>query len=161
MKICNMEAMKKIKQLEEEIRLLDLNEKQNCIVSYKEGEEKSVPNYDYASTRKAIEKANAEVRKIKFALSIANTTYKIDEFNITISEALVYLAQLSNEYDRLSSLASRNKISRRITANGVLEYTECLYDTEEAKKEQRAVFEKISKLQVAIDRANLNCFIEI
>lgn len=161
MKICNMEAMKKIKQLEEEIRLLDLNEKQNCIVSYKEGEEKSVPNYDYARTRKAIEKANAEVRKIKFALSVANTTYKIDEFNITISEALVYLAQLSNEYDRLSSLASRNKISRRITANGVLEYTECLYDTEEAKKEQRTVFEKISKLQVAIDRANLNCFIEI
>ncbi len=161
MKVCNTEAMKKIKQLDEEIRLLEMDEEKNCIVQFKEGEEKKMSNYNYTKTRKAIEKANTEIRKIKYALSVANSTYKIDEFDITIGEALVYLAQLNNEYGRLSTLASRNKISRRITTNGVLEYTECLYDPEQVKKEQREIFAKITKLQVAIDRANLNCFIDL
>ena len=161
MKICNMEAMKQIKQLEEEINLLESEERMNCVVSYKEGETKTIPNYDYKKVRKLINDANDKIRKIKYALQVVNGSYKIDEFNITIAEALVYLAQLNNEYSRLSFLTSKNKISRRITANGVLEYTECQYNPEDVKKDQKELLAKISKLQVAIDRANLNCFIEI
>ena len=161
MKVCNSEAMKKVKALEEELNKLRFNEAQNSMISYKEGEKKIKVDYDYSKTRKEIEKINAEIRKIKNALAVANSTFKIDEFSITIGEALVYLAQLNSEYNNLSQLASRNKISRRITQNGVLEYTECTYDTDEAKKDQKEVFAKIGKLQVAIDRANLNCFIEI
>ena len=161
MKVCNSEAMKKVKALEEELNKLIFNETQNSMISYKEGEKKIKVDYDYSKTRKEIERINAEIRKIKNALAVANSTFKIDDFGITIGEALVYLAQLNSEYNNLSQLASRNKISRRITQNGVLEYTECTYDTDEAKKDQKEVFAKIGKLQVAIDRANLNCFIEI
>lgn len=161
MKVCNSEAMKKVKALEEELNKLRFNETQNSMISYKEGEKKIKVDYDYSKTRKEIERINAEIRKIKNALAVANSTFKIDDFGITIGEALVYLAQLNSEYNNLSQLASRNKISRRITQNGVLEYTECTYDTDEAKKDQKEVFAKIGKLQVAIDRANLNCFIEI
>lgn len=161
MKVCNSEAMKKVKALEEELNKLRFSEAQNSMISYKEGEKKIKVDYDYSKTRKEIERINAEIRKIKNALAVANNTFKIDEFSITIGEALVYLAQLNSEYNNLSQLASRNKISRRITQNGVLEYTECTYDTDEAKKDQKEVFAKIGKLQVAIDRANLNCFIEI
>lgn len=161
MKVCNSEAMKKVKALEEELNKLRFYEAQNSMISYKEGEKKIKVDYDYSKTRKEIEKINAEIRKIKNALAVANSTFKIDELSITIGEALVYLAQLNSEYNNLSQLASRNKISRRITQNGVLEYTECTYDTDEAKKDQKEVFAKIGKLQVAIDRANLNCFIEI
>ena len=161
MKVCNSEAMKKVKSLEEELNKLRFSEAQNSMISYKEGEKKIKVDYDYSKTRKEIERINAEIRKIKNALAVANSTFKIDDFGITIGEALVYLAQLNSEYNNLSQLASRNKISRRITQNGVLEYTECTYDTDEAKKDQKEVFAKIGKLQVAIDRANLNCFIEI
>lgn len=161
MKVCNSEAMKKVKALEEELNKLRFNETQNSMISYKEGEKKIKVDYDYSKTRKEIERINAEIRKIKNALAVANSTFKIDDFGITIGEALVYLAQLNSEYNNLSQLASRNKISRRITQNGVLEYTECTYDTDEAKKDQKEVFAKIGKLQVVIDRANLNCFIEI
>lgn len=161
MKICNMEAMKKIKQLEEEINILQNEERMNCVVSYKEGEKKTAPAYDYAKTRKLINEANDEIRRIKYALQVANTTYKVDNFNISISEALVYLAQLNAEYSRLSLLSNRTKISRRITANGVLEYTECQYDPEKVKEDQKNLYAKINKLQVSIDRANLNCFIDL
>lgn len=161
MKICNAEAMKKIKSLEEDLNALRFAEEINSVISYKEGEEKIVADYDYKTTRKEVEKITAEIRKIKHALAVANSTYVIDDFKITIGEALVYLAQLGREYDKLSELACRKKISRRITANGVLEYTECNYDPEQVKKDQKAIYGKIGKLQVAIDRANLNCFIEL
>lgn len=161
MKVCNAEAMKKIKGLEEELNKIKYNEETNCTISYKEGEEKNLPNYNYLETRKNIERINKEIRNIKNALQVANSTYKIDIFNITIGEALVYLAQLNNEYSSLNNLSTKNKISRRITQNGVVEYTECIYDPEQVKKEEKELYEKIGKLQVAIDRANLNCIIEI
>ena len=158
MKVCNAEAMKKVKSLEDDILTLRYNENMNSTVSYKEGETKTEVNYDYKATRKSIEKLNAEIRRIKNALSVANSTYVIDGFGITIGEALVYLAQLNREREIVSELANRNKLSRRITSNGVIEYTECTYDPEQ---DQKALYEKISKLQVAIDRANLTCMIEI
>lgn len=161
MKICNAEAMKQIKILEEELESLRENENMNCTISYKEGEKKVAVDYDYKNTRKEVEKINGDIRKIKKALAAANSTFLIDEFGMTIGEALVYLAQLNNEYFKLDELVNRNKISRRITANGVLEYTECNYEPAQAKVDQKAIYAKINKLQVAIDRANLNCFIEI
>lgn len=161
MKICNAEAMKMIKNLEADLAIVKQNEAFNATVSYKEGETKTKVNYDYDATRKEIAKINTAIRKIKHALAVANCNYMVDEFKITIGEALIYLAQLNNEYNLVSQLASRNKLSRRITANGVLEYTECSYDPEKAKQEQKEIYATIGKLQVAIDRANLNCYIEI
>lgn len=161
MKICNSEAMKKIKSLEEDLSRIRYNESYNSVISYKEGEQKVIPDYDYETTRNEVNRINAEIRKIKRALAVANSTYIIDDFNMTIGEALIYLAQLNNEYSNLYQLANRNKITRRITPNGVLEYTECCYEPEKAISDRKKIYDEIGKLQVSIDRANLNCFIEI
>lgn len=161
MKVCNTEAMKKIKELEAQKTLLVYNEQNRSTVSYKEGETKTPAKYDYAKTRKEIAKLDTKVREIKHALAVANSTVKVDDFDMTIGEALVYLAQLNAEYRRLDDLTDRDKLSRRITANGVIEYTECLYEPEEVEKEQKALYAKICKLQVAIDRANLTNYLEI
>lgn len=161
MKVCHSEAMKKVKELEEQKKLLIYNENKRCTVSYKEGEEKTPVDYDYAKCRKETEKLDSETRRIKHALAVANVSVKVDDFDMTIGEALVYLAQLNSEYVRLSMLAGREKLSRRITTNGVVEYTECMYDPDKAEKDQKALYTKICKLQVAIDRANLNNYVEI
>ncbi|MDE7107768.1 MAG: hypothetical protein K2O39_05535 [Clostridiales bacterium] len=161
MKICHSEAMKRIKELEEQKNLLVYNESNRCTVSYKEGEEKTPSKYNYVKTRVEIEKIDKEVRAIKHALAVANSTIKVDDFDMTIGEALVYLAQLNAEYRRLDNLTDRDKLSRRITANGVIEYTECLYEPEKVEKDQKALYSKICKLQVAIDRANLNNYLDI
>ena len=161
MKICNAEAMKMIKSLEKDLERIRLNEELNSVFSYKEGEQKILPEYDYAKARQEKEEINAKIRKIKHALAIANTVFKIDYFNITIGEALVYLAQLNNEYDELEELANRRKITRHITSNGVLEYTECTYEPEQVKQDRKEIYAQICKLQVAIDRANLNSEIEL
>ncbi len=161
MKICNSEAMKLIKELEIQKRSLLYTESSRCTVSYKEDEKKSPSHYDYFETRKKIAELNGQVRKIKNLLAKANCTVLVDDFDMTIGEALVYLAQLNGEYDRLCTLSENEKLSRRITVNGVLEYTETLYDPEQAEADKVALHQKICKLQVAIDRANLNSFIEL
>ncbi len=161
MKVCNSEAMKLIKDLEEKKQLLISNEDKRSRISYKEGEEKVINRYDYDQTRKEVAKIDERIRKIKHALAKCNCTAVIDGFGITIGEALVYLAQLNTEYGQLDELSNYNKLSRRITANGVLEYTECLYDPEKVAEDMDVLHTKIGKLQVAIDRANLNNYVEI
>lgn len=161
MKMCHSEAMKAVKDLEEKRQLIIYNENNRSRISYKENEEKVINSYDYAETRKAIAEIDGRIRKIKHALAASNCNTVIDDFGITIGEALVYLAQLNTEYRQLDDLTDYNKLSRRITANGVLEYTECLYDPETVAKDMEALHAKIGKLQVAIDRANLTTYIEI
>lgn len=161
MKVCIAEAMKKIKELEEEKQLLVYGETRRCTVSYKEGEEKVLPDYNYQDTRKRIAELDDEVRRIKYIISKANCEIQLDGFNLSICEGLILLAQYRKECDRLSRLASRDQKTRRITPNGVLEYTECLYDVKEAEKAQKDLNALIGKLQVSIDRANLVNEIEI
>lgn len=161
MKICNSEAMKLIKELETKKNLIVFAETNRSRISYKEGEEKCPAKYSYEATRKQIREIDGQIRKLKHALAVANCSVKIDEFDITIGEALVYLAQLNAEYSRLDELGEYDKLSRRITSNGVLEYTECLYDPDKVVEDQQKLYSAICRLQVAIDRANLTNFIEI
>lgn len=161
MKMCNSEAMKAVKELEEKRKNIIYVENTQSRVSYKEGEEMLITEYDYLTTRSALAEIDGKIRKIKHALAVCNCTAVVDDFGITIGEALVYLAQLNAEYRQINALGANCKLSRRITANGVLEYTECLYDPDEATREAEALHSKICKLQVAIDRANLTNYIEV
>ena len=161
MKVCIAEAMKLIKDLEEEKDMLVYGENRRCTVSYKEGEEKVLPDYNYAATRKRIAELDGEVRRIKHIISKANCEILLDGFGISICEGLILLAQYRKEYDRLSRLAAKDQVTRRITPNGVLEYTECLYDVKQAAQAQKDLNVTIGKLQVAIDRANLVNEIEV
>lgn len=153
--LCSAEIMKMIKDLEEEKCSVIHKEDNHSLVSYKEGEKKSPSDYDYNESRQSITKINDKIRYLKFALQKANCSTWVLGFDMTVSEALVYLAQLTSEYDQLSHLSRRIQISRRITPNGVLEYTECMFDVKQAEKDKFELKTKIGKLQVAIDRANL------
>lgn len=161
MQVCNMQAMKMIKELEARKAVLISNEDCRCTYSYKEGENKVLPDYDYEGTRREVHALDERIRAIRSALARANTEVKVDGFGITIGEALVYLAQMQGERVQLESLTGNQQVSRRITANGVLEYTECAYDVKKAAADLEALRVRIGELQVAIDRANLVNMIEI
>jgi len=161
MKMCHSEAMKRIKELDERKKALVAAEMTRSRVSYKEGEEKTPTKYDYFATRRELAELDEQIRKIKHVLAKANCEVTVDPFAITIGEALVYLAQFNAEYARLQNLSNAEKLTRRLTVNGVIEYTECLYDPDEAAREQKRVYSEICKLQVAIDRANLLHEVEI
>ena len=161
MKVCHTEVMKLIKELEEQKSILLSKEDESCTVSFKEGEEKITNGYNYAETRQKINEIDARIRFLRSVLAKANCTVLVDKFNVTIGEALVMLAQLQNQRAHLESLARNKQLSRRITMNGVLEFTECLYSTEQAQSDAKALRQTIAELQMCIDRANLVNFVEI
>ena len=160
MKICHTEAMKLIKELEQQKSVVLRKEADNYSISYKEGEEKLKTDYSYLETRKEIASLDKKIRTLKTLLAIANTKVIIDDFNITIGEALVYLAQLQKEKSELEYLGSKQQLTRRSTPNGVIEYTECVYDVNKVNEDILVIRKKINDLQIAIDRANLTSYIE-
>ena len=161
MKICHMEAMKEIRALEEKKDMLLAYELERSRVSYKEGEARVDTGYSYEKTREEIAAIDGRIREIRSAIALANCTVRLDGFDCTIGEGLVMLAQWNAEYDRLSYLCRMQQKTRRITANGVLEYTECLFDVASVEAERDELRRKIGSLQVAIDRANLTSYVEI
>ncbi len=161
MKVCHAEVMKLIKELERQKATLLDEERDGCRVSYKEGEEPMAGEYDYAGTRKAVRALDERIRTLRATLAKANCTVTVEPFTVTLGEALVMLAQLRSECEVLEMLAGFRQRSRRITMNGVLEYTDCLFDVRQAAEDAAAIRKKIAELQVAIDRANLNNFVEI
>lgn len=161
MKICHMEAMKMIKELEQQKENLITVEDTCCTISYREDEEKVKLNYNYDVTRAKIKEIDDKVRMIKSKMAKSNCTVLVDGFDITIGEALVLLAQMQKEIIQLDFLSEKKQLTRQITYNGVIEYTECNYDVEKVKAELQALRTKVGKLQIAIDRANLITEIEI
>ena len=161
MKVCHTQAMKMIKEYEEQKRILLMREDNYSQVSYKEGEKKIASDYNYNAVRKAFKKLDSEVRKMRAALAEANCRVVVDDFEITIGEALVMLAQMQSERQHLEGMANSVQLSRRLTQNGVIEYTECLFDVAKVKQDVSELRQKISNLQVAIDRANLTNYIEL
>ena len=131
--------MKRVKELNERKSVILIDELRRMQVSYKEGEQPVQVDYDYAKTREEVKSIDDEVRKIRHLTALANCTAMTDE-GCTISEALVLLAQLNAEKVRVERLAAAEKLTRRITPNGVLEYTVCNYDPAAAAADPYAAY---------------------
>ncbi|MCH5156875.1 MAG: hypothetical protein J1G02_03240 [Clostridiales bacterium] len=161
MKMCHSEVIKYIKELESKKHVLLRHESSNCRYTYQEEDAKIVPEYSYAKTRKAVDLLDTKIRKLRHALAVANTTVMVDEFNVTLGEALVMLAQYQNKCELLEDMSSRQQISQRSSYSGKMEITCCNYDVVTALKDYENLRLVINRLQVAIDRANLTNYVEV
>ena len=161
MKMCHSEVIKYIKELENKKRVLLRQEENDCKYTYQDEESKIVPNYNYKKTRQAVDALDAKIRKLRHLLAVANCTVTVDEFDVTLGEALVMLAQYQNKCDLLSEMSARQQISQRSSYSGKMEITCCNYDVEKATKDYEELRLLIGRLQVAIDRANLTNFVEV
>ena len=161
MKKSNTELMKELKELQTLINYAQSREDRTCIVTYSENDRDVVESeYDYETTRNHLATLQKEERNIKKLLAISNATTIVDGFDMTIAEALVYLAQLSQNKASLTRLASREKLTRERTYNGWTEYSKACYDIKKAQDDLVAINCEIAKLQIAIDKKNLTNDIE-
>lgn len=161
MKMCHSEVIKYIKELESKKYVILRQEENDCRYTYQEDSTKIVPEYSYKATRKAVDTLDTKIRKLRHALAVANCTVIVDEFNVTLGEALVMLAQYQNKCELLSDMSSRQQISQRSSYSGKMDITCCNYDVATALKDYEALRLVISRLQVAIDRANLTNYVEV
>ena len=161
MKKCYTEIMKEIKRLEGETDSWTTHERNNCRVSYMVGEDPILPNYDYTETSGALLEYDDRIRKLKGLLAYANATTIVEGFDMTINEALIYLAQLNARVRRYDYLISFQKLTRKtVGIDGKIEYTKILYDQEDAGRKLEEAKSEVIQLQMAIDRTNLTSFID-
>jgi len=159
MKRCNTEIMKMLRKIQEDKSLLLRFEALNSVVKYSDQEEPIESDYDYHSIRQAVDKLNDEERRLKGILAYSNATTKVDGYDFSISEALVYLTQLSNKKNHLSSMALIKPLDRSIVYNKI-EYKKALFDPNEVDLEVKRLTDEIAMLQMAIDRTNLTNLID-
>ena len=161
MKLCNSEIIKRIKDLDEQKCRILAEEQNNRTSSYQQEADLIDLGYNFAATRKAVEEINLEVVKLKHALNVANATVNVPEFDMTIGECIVYMAQLNAEKRVLEAMSELPSKSRQTTYGGVVEYTITNYDIKECRAKLNDVNEIIRKLQISIDRVNLTHISEI
>ena len=158
---CLKEVIKMISQLAEEKAEILSDESQNSVITYGKDEEKPESTYIFSETREAIENVNAKIRHLRHKLHHANATVKVPEFDMTIGECIIYMAQLNSEKALLERMARSEPISRDTTYRGVVEWTEICYSRNECREVLKGIVEKITALQMAIDRINLTHEIKV
>ena len=88
MKLTSAEANKLIKQLRDEIALIEAQEKNayRFVAATIEDKAEVRPNYSFAETAAALDEREEKIRRIKHALNVFNATTKPDGVDMTIDE---------------------------------------------------------------------------
>ena len=158
-------ANKQIRALEEEKSHILSNEREVCTYVLSVDEEEEPPAYDYAAVRASVADLDAKVRTLRCALHAFNVATILPESGISIDEALVLMAQLSNERSRLAALRStlpKQRVSSDyFRGSKVVEYQYANYDVEQAEADFQQVSERIRQLQMEIDYANQTVTFEV
>ena len=156
MQMTSAGANKLLRKLEDDKRFLLSQEAAASTYVVTEGAEAVVPAYDYRKTAQALEQVDAEVRRIKHALNVFNSTTMLDGLDITIDEALVKMAQLNQRKSTLDTMRCRLE-KERVTNFGrsnVVEYTCINYDLAEIQADYQAISQQIMDIQLALDLTN-------
>lgn len=165
MKKSPTELMKEVKLLQGKKEDLLLFEQRNWTTSYLKGETPQENSYDYGTTREQIHELDETIRSYKLLLAKANVEAIAEPFQMSVCEALIYLAQLSQKKARLEVMSKIPKLERRnaVTSNHDnirIELTKACFDVVEVQKELEVLNRTIISLQIAIDRINLTHMIE-
>ena len=160
MKVTSAEAGKLVKKLEEKISALQALEDKSSVFRVASGEDEELlrPAYDFAECQKKLDSLQADLRKVKHALNVFNSTHSVPGFGMTIDQMLVYIPQLSQRKMKLRNMAGvlqKARVKGRSAVNSaVIEYTYANYDVEEAKAAADAAAEELARAQTALDKVN-------
>ena len=165
MKYTSAAANKLLKQLQGEYSDLVYNERLSCVfvAATVENLEEARPEYSYEALQERLEELDRQIRTIKHAINVFNTTTTVDGFGMTIDQMLVYIPQLSAMKDRLSGL-TKVLPKRRLdntTGTSLVEYQYANYDVARAKADYDRVCKTLNQAQLALDRLNTTETMEI
>ena len=150
---------KKIRNLKEELELVLEKESNSEVYVSVEGYDDVVPEYSFKETQAKVESISEQIRKLKHALNVMNTTRKLEHFDMTIDEALVYMAQLNKRMARLDTARRRLPKSRKVTSRygestSLVEYVVANYDIDEVDAYYKEMQDTVNQLQMDIDYIN-------
>lgn len=164
MKYTSAGAAKLLKNLIEEQKHLRDMERKACtfVAATDENLEDARPAYDYERIQQRLTETDAEVRRIKHAISVFNTVTVVPGFDMTVDQILVYIPQLTERKRKLEEMASRLPKEREVCIGGSkTEYRYANYDVNKAQEDLLAVTQELSRAQTALDVVNNNETLEL
>lgn len=153
------EAAKLLRKLNDSYQALANKEELSCEFHAAVGEDiESVrPAYNYAATQAELDQLQRQIRQLKHALNVFNTTHTVPGFNMTIDEMLVYIPQLTRKREKLASMKSQLPKTRansfRSTSN-IIDYIYLNYDLNDVETDYERVTDELSRAQLALDAVN-------
>lgn len=159
MKMTSAYANKLLRQLNEEKNYLLSQEEDTCTYVYAADEAPLIPQYSYPQTEAQLRALDEKIVKIKHAVNCCNvtTTLTLDSGRVlTIDQALVVMAQLSQRKQQLDVLRKRQPKTRNSDHYGrsATEYTCINYDLADVRKAYEAVSAEIMEIQMKLDQLN-------
>lgn len=167
MNYTSAEAAKLLRKLNEEQAAMKEKEEKCAVFVASVGEDvESVrPAYDYDAIQDKLLEIESQVRFVKHAINLFNTTTQVPGFNMTVDQMLVYIPQLNERKRKLSQMAGRLPKERLATsgygAKSIVEYQYANYDVEKAEEDLAAVTDELARAQTALDVLNNSLELEI
>ena len=167
MKMTSAQASKLLRQLNDELRTLQVREEnsKSFLASLGEDVESVRPSYDYASMQEEQIKVEQKIRKLKHAVNVFNTNTVIPEYGFTIDEMLVYLPQLQKRQTKLFAMKDALPKVRENVGFGrgtnVVDYRYANYDIDRAEKDYKDLSAEIARAQLALDTVNSTAELEV
>lgn len=160
MKVTSAEAGKLVKKLEEKISALQALEDKSSVFRVASGEDEELlrPAYDFAECQKKLDSLQADLRKVKHAINVFNTTHTLPGFgDMTVDQALIALPQLSARKMKLANYAARlprERVQGYASQSNIIDYSVANYRIEDAAAEYDRVSDCLANLQLALDTVN-------
>ncbi len=160
MKVTSAQAAKILRSLINEFNdLMHLESKASLFIAAVGEDPESVrPAYSFEETREKAKKLNEQIRTLKHAINVFNSTTKVPGFDMTVDEVLVFLPQLNADVSRLGAMKSVLPKERVDTYGrqsvGLIDYKYANYDIAAAEREYREAADTLAKLQLALDTVN-------
>ena len=106
MRVTSAQAAKLLRQLNDELRALQLREGKTStfVAAIQEDIESVRPAYNFKEMREAQAEVERKIRKLKHALNVFNTTTVVPDFDMTIDEMLIFLPQLNKQCSILGGM---------------------------------------------------------
>ena len=166
MRVTSSQAAKLLRQLNDELRALQLKEANSCsfVAGIQEDVESVRPAYNFKEMRDAQAEVECKIRKVKHAINVFNTTTIIPDFNITIDEMLVYLPQLNRQCEVLSKMRDampKVRVSSGYSSGNIIDYKYANYDIEEVGRYYAELSDTLAKAQTVLDLVNSTVEFEI
>lgn len=167
MLVTSAQAAKILRQLNDELRALQLKEANSSsfVAAIQEDVESVRPAYNFKEMRDAQAEVECKIRKVKHAINVFNTTTIIPDFNITIDEMLVYLPQLNRQCEVLSKMRdAMPKVrvnSGYSSGSNIIDYRYANYDIEEVGRHYAELSDTLAKAQTVLDLVNSTVEFEI
>ena len=166
MRVTSAQAAKLLRQLNDELRALQLKEANSSsfVAAIQEDVESVRPAYNFKEMRDAQAEVECKIRKVKHAISVFNTTTIIPDFDITIDEMLVYLPQLNRQCEVLSKMRDampKVRVSSGYPGGNIIDYKYANYDIEEVGRYYAELSDTLAKAQTVLDLVNSTVEFEI